>query len=172
MLNSTKVYNQFCFVDDITQGEIEVYLTALDGYIDNQLKICADSMLVVFYHSSIPLNGTNFEAENIEKNRLRDSFLRFSKSFTNIIVIDPASGYSVNFFLYKLISQLKYWLWRWFKLAHCEPIDIPRVCSKLENKCYSYNDLCQGHHYQWESAVYPCLILLRNKDFMNSEFVI
>jgi hypothetical protein len=151
----TKIYNQLNF------DEVEIYITEPDDYFKNNLKIDFDLMLIFLYQSQIELNGDDLEKENQEKNKLRKIFLNFTNCLKTrkINIIDPATGYSLNHSLDKLIGRLKYLLWSLFKLPSCEPINIPRVTARLENNCYQYHGDCQGKHNKWGAAVYPCLIL-------------
>lgn len=144
LMTITKIINTFF------NHQVEVYLTEVDSYLQNNLDINADLMIVVLYQAAIELTTTNDQEKvNQEKEKLRNYFLKFCqqvKAQKRVIIeiIDPATGYPLD------SSANNY----------CENINIPRVISRLANNCYEYNECCQGKHRDWGQAVYPGLMLL------------
>ena len=153
----TEIINKQTFSYTLLNHQVEVYLTKVDSYLQNNLEINADLMIVVLYQAAIELTAKN-DQEKIdqEKEKLRNNFLVFCEQFKllcqqgnaqkiiNIEIIDPATGYPLD-------NSAN---------SYCETIDIPRVISRLANNCYEYNECCQGKHRDWGQAVYPSLMLL------------
>jgi len=153
----TEIINKQTFSHTLLNHQVEVYLTKVDSYLQNNLDINADLMIVVLFQAKIELTAKNDQEKvDQEKEKLRNNFLVFCEHFNllcqqdnaqkiiNIEIIDPATGYPLD------NSANNY----------CENIDIPRVISRLDNNCYEYNECCQGKHYDWGQAVYPGLMLL------------
>lgn len=147
----TKIINDFTFFYTPSQLKVELYLTAIDDYLNNKLKINDPFMLVILYQTGTELS----EDRNLEKEQLKDNLIKFSQRLEylgqqhkstkiTIELIDPATGYPRDNSTYNLPER----------------IDLPRVISRLANNCYQYQKCCHGKHQDWGEKIYPGLILI------------